>query len=159
MRAAVIIIALLALTLAGAVTAAPGREPAPEDGGGCTICRFYDDRGFDFVTPSFPHDRCSAVLPNSQSVACSGWNGWDQARVWKNSGGSLRLGFWVNNPYSGFPEMWYRTYGPTYNGLLLTVERTAFEGEVPPYNAATCAYDFTYGGPSSYVLCEGVIGR
>lgn len=134
--------------------AADVASPSWADDGGCSVCRFYDYGGYDYLTPSFPVDMCGAVLPSSQSVACAGWNYWDRTRVWKSSGGWIRVGFWHRDIHSGTVRMEFRLYGEHANGQVLTVDRTDVGGSA--YNVSTCGYDFDHGGPSSYVLCEAI---
>jgi hypothetical protein len=155
-RAAALALSLAALFLGAGAPTAAAQPPqlVVEGGGGCGVCRFYDDGGWNVVSTSIPVDRCASALPGgSHSVACAGWSYWDRTRVWKNSGGSIRVGFWYRN-YQNFPTMSYRIAGASWNGGAVTFDRT--EGLATPYNVSTCAYDFSYGGAQSYVICEGI---
>ena len=146
---------LAALALASATSGGEAARPDPTvvSDGGCTVCRFFDTAGYGWVSPSAPENRCTAVFSGSQGLACSGWSYWDRTRVWKASGGSIRVGFWDRS--SGLPTMHYRIYSdPYWNGRVITVDRT--EAGALPYNVSTCAYDYSYGGAQSSVLCEAI---
>jgi hypothetical protein len=157
MTRALLALGILALALAaGQPATAAGPRSVFEDGGGCTVCRFYGPYGISILNANTPYEACSNVLgPGSHGLACAGWNYWDRTRVWKYSGGSIRVGFWYRNVF-GVATMGYRIYNaPYWNGQVLTVDRTELTG-VTPYSASTCAYDYSYGGPESAVLCEAI---
>ena len=146
---------LAALALASATSGGEAARPQPMPVGdpGCGVCRFYDANGYGWVSPSAPVNRCTAVFTGSQALACSGWSYWDRTRVWKASGGSIRVGFW--DRAGGLPTMHYRIYNdPYWNGRVITVDRT--EVDAQPYVVSTCAYDYAYGGAPSSVLCEAI---
>ena len=155
MTRALLVLAIVLLALAAgqpATATTPGT--VFEGAGGCGVCRYYGDYGFSPVNQNIPYNACASVLgPWSNSVACSGWSYWDRTRVQKGSGGHIRVGYWYRA--DSVPTMAYRIYGPNWNGLTITVDRLEVEN-VPTYNVSMCAYDFTYGGPQSSVLCEGI---
>jgi hypothetical protein len=157
-RAAAVIFVVLAGLLLGRGGPAAAAEPREslffEDGGSCTVCRFYAVDGYAVVNQNVPFGACDSALgPYAHSVACSGWSYWDRTRVWKDRGDSIRVGFWYRGP-DDLPTMGYHIYGAAWNGWVITVDRT--EVGVPPYNVSTCAYDYAYGGDESVVLCEAI---
>ena len=106
--------------------------------------------GYNNLTPGYPYGRCDHVLPGSHSLACAGWNYWNANQVYKLNGGWIRVGYWDVNRY-----MHYTQYCCVWAGPPITQYRsTSVGGYAPAYNAATCAYDYTYAGNSSYVRCE-----
>jgi hypothetical protein len=108
--------------------------------------------GFNNLTPTYPTDRCSAVFPSSHSLACSGFNGWDRTRVYKDHGGWIKVGFWD----SGIPR---RDYYFEFAGTIMSPPIVVLRTDVfaPPYNASFCGYDFTQAPTSSsYVKCEAI---
>jgi hypothetical protein len=146
---------LAALALASATSGGEAARPEPVVvvDGACTVCRFFDYAGFGTVAPAAPVDRCVSALHGSVALACSGWSYWDRTRVWKASGGWIRVGFW-DHSNGGLPAMRYRVYGSGWNGQVITVDR--YDTGAGPYNVSTCAYDFSYGGAASSVLCEAI---
>jgi hypothetical protein len=98
-RAAAVIFVVLAGLLLGRGGPAAAAEPREslffEDGGSCTVCRFYAVDGYALVYQNVPFGACDSALgPYAHSVACSGWSYWDRTRVWKDRGDSIRVGFW-----------------------------------------------------------------
>ena len=81
----------LRLLRSAAAGLALGLVLAPTAAAGTDVSSYY---GFNNLTPSYPTDRCSAVVPSSHSLACSGFNGWDRTRVYKDHGGWIKVGFW-----------------------------------------------------------------
>jgi hypothetical protein len=159
-RAAAVIIVVLAGLLLGAGGPAAAAQPTEpprdvfEDGGSCTVCRFYAPDGYAVVNQNVPFGACDSALgPYAHSVACSGWSYWDRTRVWKARGDFIRVGFWYRGP-DDLPTMAYKIYGAGWNDRAITVDR--LEVGAAPYNVSTCAYDYTYGGDESLVLCEAI---
>jgi hypothetical protein len=157
-RAAAVVVALAALLPgAGVPTAAayPSQPPTLvyESGGGCGVCRFYGVDGYAPINQNIPLGMCDALGYHAHSVACSGWSYWDRTRVWKARGDFIRVGFWYRGA-DNLPTMAYYVYGAGWNDRVLTVDRT--EVDAAPYNVSTCAYDYTYGGDESLVLCEAI---
>jgi hypothetical protein len=108
--------------------------------------------GFNNLTPTYPTDRCSGVLPSSHSLACSGFNGWDRTRVYKDHGGWIKVGFWD----SGIPRL---DYYLEFTGMIMSPPIVVLRTDVfaPPYNASFCGYDFDQTPTaSSYVKCEAI---
>ncbi len=147
------ILAALALAFATSGGEAARPDPVVVGDGGCSVCRFFDYAGYGTLSATAPVDRCTSALGGSQGLACSGWSYWDRTRVWKATGGWMRVGFWDRGS-SGLPTMRYRLYGRDWNGQVITVDR--FDTGAGPYNVATCAYEHTWGGPGSSVLCEAI---
>jgi len=132
-------LASVALCLVLAGPAAAGTEVNP----------YY---GFNNLTPTYPTNRCSAVLPSSHSVACSGFTGWDRTRVYKDHGGWIKVGFWG----SGVPPL---DYYWEFTGAAMAPPIVVSRADVwaPPYNASFCGYDFAQAPTaSSYVRCEAI---
>jgi hypothetical protein len=122
---------------------------APAAAAGTDVSPYY---GFNNLTPSYPTDRCSAVLPSSHSLACSGFNGWDRTRVYKDHGGWIKVGFWD----SGIPPL---DYYFEFAGPIMTPPIVVLRTDVwaPPYNASFCGYDFSQTPTaSSYVRCDAI---
>lgn len=116
---------------------------------GTQITTYY---GFNNLTPTYPTDRCSAVLPGSHSLACSGFNNWDRTRVYKDHGGWIKVGFWD----SGVPPL---DYYFEFTGTIMNPPIVVLRVDVgaPPYNASFCGYDFDQTPtPSSYVQCQAI---
>ena len=149
----VTVIAAAALLASTGEAAAASIEPMVVPDGGCIVCPFFDNGNYGVLALAVPANRCAAVFNGSQGLACSGWSYWDRTRVWKVSGGGIRLGFWYRNS-SGLPTMAYRMYNDPWNGRVITVDR--IEVGAPSYNASTCAYDYVYGGAPSSVFCEAI---
>jgi hypothetical protein len=158
-RAAAVIIVVFAALLPGVGVRTAAAEPTQpprlvyEDGGGCGVCRFYGVDGYAVVNQNVPLGMCDAVGTYAHSLACSGWSYWNRTRVWKSRGDFIRVGFWYRGA-SSWPTMAYNIYGAGWNGQVITVDRT--DVGAGPYNVSTCAYDFTYGGDESVVLCEAI---
>ena len=122
---------------------------APAATAGTDVSQYY---GFNNLTPTYPTDRCSAVVPSSHSLACSGFNAWDRARVYKDHGGWIKVGFWG----SGIPPL---DYYFEFTGAAMTPPIVVLRTDVwaPPYNASFCGYDFARTPTaSSYVKCEAI---
>src|SRR4051812_39039580 len=145
----VTVIAAAALLVATVDAAATSIETTVVPDGGCIVCPFYDNGRYGTLALAVPVNRCAAVFNGSQGLACSGWSYWDRTRVWKASGGAIRLGFWYRGA-SGLPTMAYRMYNDPWNGRVVTVDRT--EVGAPTYIVSTCAYDYVYGGAASSVF-------
>jgi hypothetical protein len=129
----------LALCLVLAGSAAAGTDVNP----------YY---GFNNLTPTYPTNRCPAVLPSSHSLACSGFTGWDRTRVYKDHGGWIKVGFWG----PGIPPL---DYYFEFTGAIMTPPIVVLRTDVwaPPYNASFCGYDFAQTPTaSSYVRCEAI---
>ena len=132
-------VAGLALCLVLAGSAAAGTDVNP----------YY---GFNNLTPTYPTNRCPAVLPSSHSLACSGFTGWDRTRVYKDHGGWIKVGFWG----PGIPPL---DYYFEFTGTIMTPPIVVLRTDVwaPPYNASFCGYDFAQTPTaSSYVRCEAI---
>jgi hypothetical protein len=108
--------------------------------------------GFNNLAPTYPTNRCSAVLPSSHSVACSGFTGWDRTRVYKDHGGWIKVGFWG----PGVPPLdYYLEFTGSIMAPPIVVSRT--DVWAPPYNSSFCGYDFAQAPTaSSYVKCEAI---
>jgi hypothetical protein len=122
---------------------------APSAVAGVEVNPYY---GFNNLTPTYPTSRCSAVFPSSHSLACSGFNGWDRTRVYKDHGGWIKVGFWG----PGIPPLdYYFEFAGMSMNPPIVVLRTDVSS--PPYNASFCGYDFDRTPTaSSYVKCEGI---
>jgi hypothetical protein len=122
---------------------------APAASAGADVNPYY---GFNNLTPTSPTDHCAAVFPSSHSLACSGFNGWDRTRVYKDHGGWIKVGFWG----PGIPPLdYYLEFAGTIMSPPIVVLRT--DVFAPPYNASFCGYDFTQAPTaSSYVKCEAI---
>jgi hypothetical protein len=149
----VTVIAAAALLSSTGDAAGVGSPQTVVGDGGCIVCPFFDYGDYGTLSLSQPVNRCTSVFGGSQGLACSGWSYWDRTRVWKASGGSIRVGFWYL-PAGGLPTMAYRMYNDPWNGGVVTVDRT--EVGAPWYVASTCAYDYVYGGAPSSVYCEAI---
>jgi hypothetical protein len=122
-------------------------------GGGCHIGCYY----VGFLSSSLPVDGCTAVYPHGQAIACTGWNNWDRSRVYKATGGSIRVGFWdPNNPpnntihYHVFSGVWVDP-SPI---VVLRTDSTMVHGAANSYNAVLCAWD---SGTESSVECDALL--
>ena len=155
MKRALLIASLAAAALFASAGdgAAVSIEPMVVGDGGCIVCPFFDNGDYGMLSLTRPENRCG-IFSGSQGLACAGWNYWDRTRVWKASGGWIRVGFWYRAA-GGLPTMAYRIFGDSFwNGRVITVDRT--EVGAPAYNASTCAYDYVHGGPASSVFCEAI---
>lgn len=134
---------LLLVATAAAALALPAAASA-------TINTYY---GYNYLTSTSPTNACLSVFPSgSTGLACDGYNNWDRSRVYKNSGGWIKVGFWS----SSGPTDYYFEFTGTINNPPIVVLRT--DVGAPSYNATFCGYDYGMAPTaSSYVQCQSII--
>jgi hypothetical protein len=100
--------------------------------------------GFNYLSPSLPNDKCAPYVGR----ACSGYNYWDQSRLYKNSGDVVRLGF--QDTTGGF---YFLDFDSSWNNVG-EIQLTRGAVGAPSYTRDYCKYQ---SGNSSYVKCLAYI--